>query len=388
MSNCNIDKIKTFPGWFMYLKTRIMIKLLDLFKTRVSRLHLGYGKDCFILKVLQKVFNSYLLVVKLDITDKCNLKCKMCYAHNKEQEMDIDLAKSIIKQIGRVSLRLEFLGGEPLFYSGLFELIRFAKSKTMIKNIVLYTNGTLVTQKIALALKDAGLDKAIVTFTSHHPEKHDYFVDSPGAWKRTLEGIENLKNAGIKTCTFTTIHSENYNDLSDIYEFVSSQLKVTPLFCEYIPQSKNDPLVLSAIVRSKIKQEILCKFSKKHSKSMESFIALSGRLCPGGHYVISIKSDGSVTPCPFIHDIILGDLKKDSIWDIFAYTFKNKDFFYFNRLPKECRICSYKDICAGGCRAGNKVLGNNYTMPDYRCLGPWSEPICQEDIFDRLPHFF
>ena len=394
------ERIRTLSGAVVYWKTRIMANCKPKIMAKCfSLLWNTPGKSkppsafyLFCIHVSNRLIGRCLYVIKFDITDKCNLKCKMCYMQYKlqhnEQQMDMRRLKLIIEQIGKVSLRLEFLGGEPLLCDNLCELIRFAKSKTAVKDIVLYTNGTLATEKVALELKDAGLDKAIVTLISHNPKKHDSFTGLQGSWIKTIAGITNLKKAGIRTYTFTALHSENYSDLSIIYEFVRNQLKVSPLFYHYVPQSKNDYLGLSALICKELKRDILQKYSKKHCDFMERVIRSAGRLCLGGHYMVSIKSDGTVTPCPFIHDICLGNVEKDSIWDIFAQASKNKEFLCFRLLPQECSNCSYKDVCGGGCRAGNIFLGGSYVTRDYHCLGPWSEPIRKEIMHDRLPNFF
>lgn len=346
----------------------------------------------FLLHMSNRLIGRCLYVIKFDMTNSCNLKCKMCYMQHKlqcdSQQMDIHQYKAIIKQVSKISMRLEFLGGEPLLCDSICEIIRFAKSKTAIKNIVLYTNATMVTEKVALELKDAGLDKAIVNLISHNPEKHDCLTGLQGSWKETIAGIENLKRAGIKAYALTVLHSENYSDLHAINEFVRNQLKITPVFFLYVPQSKNDPLGLSGGVCRELKHEVLKEYRKEHCDSLENLIRSSGRLCMGGHFMVSIKNDGTVTPCPIIHDICLGNVKKDSIWDIFARASKSKEFLCFRKLPQECSNCSYKNICAGGCRAGNIFSGGSYVTRDYRCQGAWSEPIRKELMLDRLPNFF
>lgn len=392
MNDYKQNRIKTISGIISYWKSRMNIKCFDLFFNMLGKTKPESAFYPFLLQISKRSIGRYISVIKLDITDNCNLKCKMCYAQHKlqrdNQQMDFHRIKAIIKQIGKVPLRLEFLGGEPLLCDSLCELIRFTKSKTAVKDIVLYTNGTLATEKVALELKDAGLDRAIVTFISHNPEKHDSFTGVQGSWMKTIMGITNLKKAGIKTYTFTALHSENYGDLSAIYEFVLNEFKITPLFYQYVPQSKNDSLGFSALIWKELKHDIMQKYSKKHFGFMERLIELSGSICMGGHYMVSIKSDGTVTPCPFIHDICLGNVKESSIWDIFAQASKNKEFLCFRRLPKECSNCSYKDICGGGCRAGNIFSGGSYLTRDFHCLGSCSEPMRKEMMYDRLPNFF
>ena len=271
----------------------------------------------------------------------------------------------MLRQFDRVPIRLDLLGGEPLLREDIFEIVRYAKSNTAIQEIVLYTNGTLATKSLTKNLFDAGLDKAIVTLVSLTPHKHDDFTKVPGSWNKTVSGINNFVKAGIKTYTFTALHAENIQDFNNIYEFVTDQLKVTPLFYQYIPQKSNDPLLAPLDLWNKAKHKVLCEYRPHHFDYIKEILTFCGRLCLGGYYSLSIKTDGTVTPSPFMYDVPLGNALMQNIWDIFARRFDSPEFCEFMQLPEECSNCSYKDFCGGGCKAGNKILFGSYTKKDH-----------------------
>lgn len=379
----------TFAGIRARWKARAMIKFQDLLLKALGGVTPGYYAQSIIQKLSKRFVGGYLFVIKFDITDACNLKCKMCYyAKNSGQEVPFNNILYILKQMNRVPVRLDLLGGEPLLRDDICELIKFAKSYTAIKEIILYTNGTLVTKKLARDLVSVGLDKAIVTFISNDSQKHDSFTGVRGSWNQVVDGIKNFLKAGIKTYTFTVLHSENIMDFEDIHEFVRNKLKITPLFYQYVPQSQKDPLLVSSELWNAVKHKILYKYSPEHFNYIRRILTFCGRICLGGYYVISIKTDGVVTPCPFIYDICLGNAFGQNIWDVFANRYRSRKFCEFVSLPEECSHCSYKDLCGGGCKAGNKALFGNYLSRDYRCLGPWSEPVTSENMLDRIPNFF
>jgi radical SAM protein with 4Fe4S-binding SPASM domain len=378
----------SFAGRRLRLKTKIMINLQDTFLNLVKGIAPGSKMQSILHKISQKVVGGYPYVMKLDVSDRCNLKCKMCYAKNKNHDVSLDNIKCILKQIGNVPIRLDLLGGEPLLRNDICEIISYAKNHTGIREIVLYTNGTLATEELAKNLFKAGLDKAIVTLISHDPKKHNDFTGLPNGWQRTITGINNFVNAGIKTYTFSALHSENIMDMEEIYKFSSNQLHVTPLFYQYIPQKKDDPLFPSLDQWHKTKHKILYEYCTEHADYFKKIINYCGQTCLGGSYSISIKADGSVTPCPFIHDLSFGNVFKQNIWDIFSKRYNSTQFSEFIKLPKDCVGCTYKNICNGGCRAGNKLLFGNYSTKDCRCLGPCKDTIKSEDILDKVPTFF
>ena len=67
----------------------------------------------------------------------------------------------------------------------------------------------------------AHLDSAQVSLEAADPDIHDAIVGHPGAWRRTVQGIRNLKAAGIHVHTNTTINSLNRDHLLDLVEFLA-----------------------------------------------------------------------------------------------------------------------------------------------------------------------
>lgn len=232
------------------------------------------------------------------------------------------------------------------------------------------------------------MDIAIVNLISYDEEEHDAFVGMEGAWRQTINGIEQLIDAGVEVYTFTAVHSLNIDRVKEIYSFVKEGLGAHALFYQYIPQRRNDPLIPDKTRWAEVKRWVLCEMNPQHAGFFRNFCTLSGSSCSGGYFVFTVKVDGSVTPCPFISDIPLGNINRKSIWEIMRARFAVEEFVEFQSLPPECRACTYADICNGGCKAGNRVLFGGYTHKDHRCLGPWEEPLLENAVCDRLPCFF
>ena len=104
--------------------------------------------------------------------------------------------------------------------------------------------------------------------------------------------------------------------------------------------------------------------------------------------MLTIKVNGSVQPCPFISDIPLGNIYQDDIWTIYKKRFRLTELLEFKSIPDECQGCSYKSVCGGGCKAGNKNLFSRYNCKDHKCLGPYKKELKREDVIDCVPTFF
>ena len=370
---------------FPRLKTRLGLRWQGPILNVIDRLPVDSLTSRAYRQTLRRLVGPVLWSIKLEVNNDCNLSCKMCYAPKGNAVFPLEDIKRLLDDIARIGTRLEILGGEPLLREDLEEIIRYAKEKARLPQVILYTNATLADRERAARLRRAGLDAALVTFIScDEKEVHDM----GGSWNRTAEGIRHLKDAGIEVYTFTTVHAANTHRVKEIARFAREALGTHALFYQYIPQEKDDPLVPDNDQWAEVKRWVLYEKCPAHARFVRNFCTLSGSACSGGNFVFTVKVDGTVTPCPFISDIVLGKIKEQSIWEIVQNRFRVREFREFLSLPNECQDCSYADVCNGGCKAGNDVLFGRYDHKDIRCLGPWHEPIQATNVSDRLPCFF
>jgi radical SAM protein with 4Fe4S-binding SPASM domain len=117
----------------------------------------NYPKNTFV--------SEYPLLVDLELSSVCNLKCPMCYTITdefknkiKNKFMDFNLYIKIMDEIaGHVpSIRLS-LRGEPTLYPKLIECIEYAKNKG-IKEVSFLTNGSKLTEEYFEKIMLAGAD--------------------------------------------------------------------------------------------------------------------------------------------------------------------------------------------------------------------------------------
>lgn len=376
-----LDRFLKCKTWML---TRIQKRILHTFGTLPD----GSRFAQFFSSMSRKWIGAYIYSIKLEINDQCQLKCKMCYVDHKNEELPVTEIYKMLDDIRNYGIRLEILGGEPLMRNDLIQIIDYAKTKSCIPFISLYTNGTLINEKLAAKLKKAGLDAVIVTLISNTPEIHDEFTGAKGSWDKTISGIRNLKNAGITTYTFTAIHQYNYTQFSEIYNFVTDKLGVHALFYQYVPQCKNDPLSIDIYMWNKIKHWVLYDKNNFHMKYIRDFYMLTGNACSGGNYVLTVKVDGSVQPCPFINNLSLGNIKQEDIWTIYKNRYKNTRLKEFKSTPEDCKECTYNSVCGGGCRAGNDLIFGRYDHADHRCLGPFKDKIYKDEVAEKIPTFF
>jgi len=370
------------------LKNRIMTRLQYRVLAAFADLEEKGSADSLFAKLARTLLGAHLYSIKLELNTACTLNCKMCYIENGNESLPPDLLESLFDQLRGYGVRIELLGGEPLLREDITRIIAGAKQRAESPMVTLYTNGIHAEPELSRRLALAGLDAALVTLVSHRPEVHDEFCGVEGTWDRTVEGIRNLKQAGITVYTFTAIHRDNCRNYQKIYRFVREDLGVHPTFYQYIPQRKDDPLELCPEDWSEVKRWVINNTSKSHMEFVRRFYMLTGSACSGGNFVLTIKADGSVQPCPFVSDIQLGNVYEQNIWSIYRNRYRNTRLGEFKRLPDECRSCTYRSVCAGGCRAACGTLYDAYDRKDQRCLGPYSELLDRNSVLNRVPTFF
>lgn len=123
----------------------------------------------------QKDIHSWFQVVEIEVSSKCNRRCKYCpqtykWFRKPEHLMDKALFKHIISQLTELAFagRLSFhMYNEPLLHPGLEELVAHARSMLPLAWLVIYTNGDLLTDERYNSLLNAGIDRFLVT--RHNP---------------------------------------------------------------------------------------------------------------------------------------------------------------------------------------------------------------------------
>jgi hypothetical protein len=137
----------------------------------------------------------------LEITAKCNLECRHCYADSgpREQllgEMSTQEWLQVLDDCSTLGCRqTQFIGGEPTLHPDLPEMIAFACERGY-SFIEVFTNATRITESLMQVLVKHKAHIA-VSFYSDDPATHDTITKRQGSFDRTVRNIERLINAGV-----------------------------------------------------------------------------------------------------------------------------------------------------------------------------------------------
>ena len=316
------------------------------------------------------------LVMSWNVTRECNMKCSHCYINATEDklnnELTTDEAKKLIDQISQVSRPLLILsGGEPLLRKDIFEIIKYGASKGL--KMGLGSNGSLINNKIAKQLKNAGISTVSISIDSNIPMQHDEFRGVKGAWKKAINACKTLHKNNILVQVNTTLTHQNYDQIDDIMS-LAEDIGVENFHLFFlVPTGRG--IKLNDISPQKYEEMITKTFAKVANHRLNvrpscapQFMRIAQgmgldmrqwiRGCIAGLYYCRIYPNGDVTPCPYL-PIKLGNSREQNFKEIW---FNSKVFEALrnpNALKGKCGACEFRTIC-GGCRARAYGLSSDF----------------------------
>ena len=160
--------------------------------------------------------------VLLEVTDRCNLRCRYCFAKGgeKSSEPSAEELKSAVRDIAEKCSRplLQLSGGEPTLRDDLPELVRFAKEEAKCAYVQVNTNGLRLAREpeYAAKLAEAGLDIVFLQFDGTKNEIYETLRGAP-LLEEKLAAIQVC--GGLKlgvTLVPTVVPGVNDGDLGDL----------------------------------------------------------------------------------------------------------------------------------------------------------------------------
>ena len=161
------------------------------------------------------------------LTSRCNFNCSFCNhpTMTRVDEMPLQTWKRILLDLKdwlRI-YRINFLGGEPLLYPDIFELLGFCRDQGIMAGIT--TNGSLITDSVARELGGLGLFNISMSVDGATPAVHDPIRSTPGSHDKLMAAVRHLKahTRGTRLAFRTNIFAENLDDLVPLAHFVHDQ---------------------------------------------------------------------------------------------------------------------------------------------------------------------
>jgi len=282
----------------------------------------------------------------LRINGHCNMSCAFCFVDRTAPDFDADQLAQEIDAMAKAGIaHLVLSGGEPTLHPALPELI--ARSKRLgFKTVEVQTNGVYLADKAyAQKLVDAGLTKATLSLHSTDPEHSDEITRLPGAFPKTIKGMQHLRELGVLTQVAHVITKANYKELPKTVRFLRETFPESSghlSICFAIAQGISD-LVFHWVIPTF--EEIRPYFKEALDYCLDTGVGFGGMIGQGGF-----------PPC-----MLDGDMRYyENVLDkVFRSTDADKQFF----KPAKCRDCEFDAWCLGPRKAYVDHYGEGEIKP-------------------------
>jgi len=301
----------------------------------------------------------------IELLLRCNLKCSFCYASStstakRSYELKTDEIFNIISQAKNMGVNdIDLTGGEPLLHPDILKIVKEIHNQGLL--LTIQTNATLIEENLDLIdyLKSITDDvRVFVSINGGTAKTHDELYGVKGAFDKAVKGIKILTSNGIKTCIATTYQKKNFDEIPDIIKLAKS------LNADW----SGGPVINSGRASTKQFDPLVLDFMETHKdKHMEAYITpryknrkwqLRYLGCNAGFTGCIVLSNGNVIPCFMDREHVSGNIRKQSLKEIWA-----KGFFSPRNLDTAktaCSSCKYMIYCAGGCTYFRKAYTGNF----------------------------
>ena len=251
---------------------------------------------------------SFPLRVMFELTYNCNFKCKHCYMppaykeKYKNRELKTQEVFSILKQLKDMGcFYLGFTGGEPFLRPDIMDILDYAKQCGF--TIIIYTNGSLITEKIADGLARLNPNKVDITIPALSEEAFERITGASGARDRVFGAIKFLRRKGVSLGFKSCVLRDNISEIDKMVGFVKS------LGCSY----RLDDLLSPRLDGSKIPYNCRVKERDKTPRQEKISFPLTAKelfKCGAGFAQAAITPAGELKIC------LMVDYPKYNIMDI------------------------------------------------------------------------
>lgn len=323
------------------------------------------------------------LVVWLGITNNCNLQCRYCYIEksninmeNKTVDIIVGQLQEIIEERGYEELVVKFTGGEPLINESVLKYaVDVLNERILIKkHFEILTNGTLINSKLIAYFKEKNVTIS-VSLDGKDEESNSNRKDVCGNdyFNKVFDSVIALMENGVVPNIMLTINSSNLRNLPDITSFfIDNNLKfrfsLEKDFITGIPPILADKDYLIAqlnksfdVMEEKLNEN---EFKWKFKFADVRFGVNRDCVCNAGRDYIAFSADGKIGCCGMglsTTNIRIGEHCNPMNLLYERYN----EWSHWVDVLKECKCCTWKKCCAGGCPLQNSLVNGQISKGVY-----------------------
>ena len=305
----------------------------------------------------------------IDLTDGCNEKCVHCYLpHGGTHYIDKSIAFKALKEFRDAQgLMVYVSGGECMLHRDFAEILRYAKSLDL--NIVVLSNLTLCDEEMVALLKEIDPQFVNVSLYAVNEAIHDSITQVRGSCKKTKAAIDALQAAGVHIRIATPFMRENKGYAEELKAFAAKRhvhlISSTEIIGQIDHSCANQNHALSLGELEKIVSSHKDVFARGCVETERC--KPEAKVCDVGDLRLNLDAEGFYYPCDGFHGAILGDARKDSLWEVWTGETLNKLRALKNKDFGSCASCADRAWCKVCPMRNFNETGNMFMHAPWRC---------------------
>lgn len=315
------------------------------------------------------------------LTEDCNLNCSMCIrGKNQGSHMDVERLKQLLEDDDFSDHDIVITGGEPSLHKRYPDIVRMMSEKA--KTVIVTSNGTLDLQLDKLR----NLENLFFQISLDGDKKIHDQIRGKGAFDRTWHTLQMMELMGIDYSVASVVSEKNRLGIFDLIDELDELKNMVYWRVSYEMPFGNasgiedimsaeewnffvNDLLTKVNFRLKIKKIFPFDLYEKRWVDLErtAFKCKRSINCGSGVNKIYVYPDFKVYPCTCLTDFCIGELGKQSFYEIVNGE-KIKIFSEYSlKNGSDCQECKYKNFCNGGCIGMSYHYFGKLGMGDLRC---------------------
>ena len=341
------------------------------------------------------------MVLQWHVTERCNWRCKHCYQESyTTPELKLSELLSVrdkflafLDSFGKPirGVRVNITGGEPFARTDILDFLSEIAKYNNRWSWGLLSNGSFLNKENVKYLKFLGIGSYQVSMEGMEEANDD--IRGKGAFGKTLNALNLLREAGITTRVSLTLSSKNKKEIAGLAKILAPLGVRTLGVRRIVPFGSGEamreyllsPAELGAlyIELEELNRELIRKgfplrivggcdagiFYDKVGRDAETGENLMSKNSCGVRdgRVLVLLPDGGVLPCRRL-PIPVGNIMEKSFREIYDSEIMKR---FRNTEPVKgfdaCKSCPNLDNCRGGALCVNYGFTGKWNMPDVQC---------------------
>ena len=282
----------------------------------------------------------------LDLTDACTERCIHCYVpKDKFDFLPVGLAEKALSEFRAMNgLTVHLTGGEAMLHPDFLRICR--KCVDLGLNFIVFSNMTLCDENLISALGDLGPQFINVSLYSMRPDEHDSITQVNGSWLRTMDALRMCDRYKVHYRIAIPLLKENRTAIKDVKAFADSCNVRMTANANIVAQADHDCRNLEHACTASELREVFSENENDFNRNWSGVMPdCEARVCDIGESRMYLNAKGNYYPCDSMHEYVLGNVRENTIEEIWAgkklnylRSLKNRDF-------GSCATCDTRPWC-------------------------------------------